>query len=133
VLPSEGGRATSPTLLHLGLAHPHPCLQPSPSTVLLSQGPRPTLPSAAARRGLDQFSHNLRAGSSTPSPSGPAPLCCPGKAQGPFWSALLTTKVGGKWGVGHHPGTLSASQQRSGEASTPALSSMGLFILCPFH
>lgn len=69
----------------LGAAHLHPSLQ-SQFHVLPSQGTRPTLPHTAASKGLGQLSCSLNfwAVLLSPLPSGPAPLCCPLKAQGPL-------------------------------------------------
>ena len=82
MLPSAGGKISS-SVCALGSLTPTGASRAS-STVLLSQGTRPTLPSAAACEGLGQLScsHILEASLAVPSPSGP--LHCPGEAQGPF-------------------------------------------------
>lgn len=90
-LPHLHSRVSSPALLWVG-HHAGRCwdwltcthASRVSSTVLPSQGSGPTLLSTAAYEGLGQpsGSHNLRAGSLVPPPSGPALLCCPGEIQG---------------------------------------------------
>lgn len=51
------------------------------------------LPSAATYERLDQFSHNLKAGSPVPSLSWLAPLYFPSKVQGPLSRVLQKSRV----------------------------------------
>ena len=68
------GRVSFPALMASRAAH-----FSSSSTLLPSQGAGPTLPSAVPVRGKAHSpTDTLKAGSPTPSPSGPAPLCCTG-------------------------------------------------------
>jgi hypothetical protein len=99
------------------------------------------------RQGRLSCSHALRAGLPMPLPSGPAPLCYPGKVQGLLfqvlqpskgrvnspalttWGPIFQTKqiarsMGGVQEWGHHPHPHATSQQMSGGASS--------ILLCPW-
>lgn len=87
-----GSKVSFPSFMPSGSSAPT-APEPLCSIVLPSQGV-PTPPSAAAYEGLGQpsCSHTLGDTSPMPSPSGPVPLSCPGKVQGPHSMSAVASE-----------------------------------------